>query len=63
MPVLSLRDTLCVEGWRKDYCPEGEDGTQETHGTRVYTYEVREILLRLIREDFLEEGSFLEQLE
>lgn len=36
-----LRDTLCVEGWRKDYCPEGEDGTQETDTTRVYTYEVR----------------------
>lgn len=37
----SALGTLCVEGWRKDYCLEGEDEIQETHTTRVYTYEVR----------------------
>lgn len=30
------------------------------HTTRIYTYELRQILLGLIKEDFLEEGSFLE---
>lgn len=38
------------------------DGTQETHTTRVSMYEVRQILVGLIKEDFLEEGLFLEQL-
>lgn len=30
---------------------------------RVYSCEVNQILVELIREDFLEEGSFIEQLE
>lgn len=33
------------------------------NSTRVYTCEVRHILVELIREDFLEEGSFVERLE
>lgn len=36
---------------------------QETHGTRAYMYGVKQILVGLIREDFLEEGWPLEQLD
>lgn len=59
----ALGTSLCVERGRKDYCLEVVDGTQETHVTEVYLCEVRQILVWLIREDFLEERSFLEQPE
>lgn len=62
MPALSLGSPYVLREEDRIIVPRKEMGHRK-HTTRGYMCEVRQFPLGHIREDFLEEGSLLEQFE